>query len=52
MLKILSSMIYTFKMHPLSLENYLGISLVIGNLMIIRDIGVEWTCLGLEWPPA
>ena len=40
--------------HPFSFEDYLGVgtSLIIGNLMIIRVISVEWTCLGLEWPPS
>jgi hypothetical protein len=50
MLKFLSS-ISTSKIYQLSLGNYLGTSLIIGSLMIIRDIGVEWTWLGLEWPP-
>ena len=52
MLKFLSSMLYTSKTHPFSLGNYLGTSLIIRNLMIIRVTSVEWTCLGLEWPPA
>ena len=52
MLKFLSSMLCTSKIHPFSLGNYLGTSLTIGNLMIIRVINVEWTWLGLEWPSA
>ena len=51
MLKFLSSMLCTAKIHPFSLGNYLGISLIIGNLMRIRITIVEWTWLGLEWPP-
>ena len=51
MLKFLSSMLCTSKIHPFSLGNYLGTSLIIGNLMIIRVTSVEWTWLGLEWPP-
>ena len=45
-------MLCTSKIHPLSLGNYLETSLIIGNLRIIRVISVEWTWLGLEWPPA
>ena len=41
MLKFLSSMSCTSKIHPFSL----------GNLMRITDTSVEWTWLGLEWPP-
>ena len=52
MLKFLSSMLCTSKIHPFSLGNYLGTSLVNGNLMIIRVIGVEWTLLRLEWSPS
>ena len=52
MFEFFSSMSCTFKIHPFSLENYLGTSLIIGNLMIIRVTSVEWTWLGLEWPPA
>ena len=52
MLKFLSSMLCTSKIHSFSLGNYLGTSLIIGNLMIIRVTSVEWTWLGLEWPPA
>ena len=51
MLKFLSSMLCTSKRHPFSLGNYLGTSLIIGNLMKIRVTSVEWTWLGLEWPP-
>ena len=50
MLKFFSSMICTSKIHPFG--NYLGTSLIIGNLMIIRVTSVEWTWLGLEWPPS
>ena len=52
MLKFLSSMLCTSKIHLVSLGNYLKISLIIGNLMISRAISVEWTWLGLEWPLA
>ena len=52
MLHFFSSMLCASKIHPLSLGNYLGTSLIIGNLMIIRVTSVEWTCLGLEWPPS
>ena len=52
MVKILSSMLCTSKIHPFSLGNYLGTSLIIANLMRIRVTSVEWTWLGLEWPPA
>ena len=52
MLKFLSSMLCISKIHPFSLGNYLGTSLIVGNLMIIRDTSVEWTWLELEWPPA
>ena len=47
MLKFMSSMLCTSKIHPFPLGNYLGTSLVIGNLMRIRVISVEWTWLGL-----
>ena len=51
MLKFFSSMLYKFKIHPFSLGNYLGTSLIIENLMIIKVTSVEWTWLGLlEWP--
>jgi hypothetical protein len=50
MLKLFSSMLCTSKIYPFPLGNYLGTSLIIGNLMITRDTGVEWTWLGLEWP--
>ena len=46
MLKSLSSMLCTSKIHPFSLGNYLGPSLIIGNLMRIRVTSVEWTWLG------
>jgi hypothetical protein len=52
MLKFLSSMLCTSRIHPFSLGNYLRSSLIIGNFMIIRDTSVEWTCLGLQWPLA
>jgi hypothetical protein len=51
MLTFLSSMLCTSEVHAFSLGNYLGTSLIIGNLMISRGISVEWTWLGLEWPP-
>ena len=43
MLKFLSSMLCTSRIHPFSLENYLRTSLITGNLMIIRVTSVEWT---------
>jgi hypothetical protein len=46
MLKFPSSMLCTSRIHPFSLGNYLRISLIIGNLMIIRATCVEWTWLG------
>ena len=46
MLKLFSSMLYTSKIHPFSLENYMGASLIIGNLMIIKVTSLEWTWLG------
>ena len=46
MLKFLSSMLCTSRIHPFSFGNYVRTSLIIGNLMIIRVIGVEWTWLG------
>jgi hypothetical protein len=49
MLKIVSSMLCTSKLHPFSLGNYLGTSLIINYLMTIRVTSVEWTCLRLEW---
>ena len=52
MLKFLSSTLRTSKKHPFSLGNYLGTSLIIGSLMIIRVSSVEWTWLGLVQPPA
>ena len=48
MLKFLSSMLCTSKIHPFLLGNYLETPLIIGNLLIIRVISVEWTWLGLE----
>ena len=41
MLKVLSSMLCTFNMRPFSLGNYLGASLIVGNLMRIRVTNVE-----------
>jgi hypothetical protein len=46
MLKFLSSILCTYRIQPYSLRNYLRTSLIIGNLMIIRVISVEWTWLG------
>jgi hypothetical protein len=46
MLKFLSSMLSTSRIHPFSLGNHLRTSLIIGNLMIIRVTRVEWTWLG------
>ena len=43
MLKFLSSMLCMCKMHPFSLGNYLGTSLKLGKLMIIRVTRLEWT---------
>ena len=51
MLEFLSSMLCTPKKHPFSLENYLGTSLIIGHIMMIKVTSGEWTWLGLEWPP-
>ena len=48
MLKFLSAMLCISKIHPFSLGNYLGTSLIMGNLMIIRVTIVEWTWFGLE----
>ena len=45
---ICNTSIFTWKL----LENYLVTSLIIGNLMIFRVTSVEWTWLGLEWPPS
>ena len=45
MLKFLSSMLYTTKLHPFSLGNYLGTALIINYLMTIRVTNVEWTWL-------
>ena len=52
MLKFLSSMLCTSKIHSFSLGTYLGTPLIIGNFIIIRVTSVEWTWLGLEWHPA
>ena len=43
MLEFLSSMLCTSKIHPFSLGNYLGTSLIIENLMIIKVTSAEWT---------
>ena len=51
MLKFISSMLCTSKIHSFSHGNYLGTSLIIGNFMRIRVTSVEWTWLGLEWTP-
>ena len=51
MQKPLSSVLGTYEIHPFSLGNYLGTSLIIGNSMGIRVTSVERTWLGLEWPP-
>ena len=45
-------MLCTSRIHPFALGNYLGTSLIIGNVMIIRVTSVEWTWLRLEWPHA
>ena len=50
MLNFVSSMLCISSIHPFSLGNYLGTSLISGDLMRIRVTGVEWTWLGLEWP--
>ena len=42
MLKFFSSILCTSKMHPFSLGNYLGTSLIIGILMIIKVTTIEW----------
>ena len=52
MLKYLSSILCTSKIHSFSFGNYLGTSLFIGNLMIVRVNSVEWIWLGLEWHPS
>ena len=46
MLKFLSSMLCTSRIHPFSRGNYLRTSLIIGNLMRNRVTSVEWTWLG------
>ena len=46
MLKWLASMVCTSRIHPFCLWKYLRTSLIIGNLIIIRVISVEWTWLG------
>ena len=52
MLRFLSSMLCTSKIHPLSLGNHLGASHISGNLRIIRVTSVECTWLGLKWSSA
>ena len=52
MLRFLSSMLCTSKIHPFSLRKSLGTSLIVGNLMRIRVTSLEWTWLGWEWPHA
>ena len=52
MLKFFLFMSCTSKIHPFSFENYLGTSLIIVNLMVIKITSVEWTWLGLELPPS
>ena len=51
MLESFSFMICASEMRPFSLGN-VGTSLIVGNVMRIRVTSVEWTWLGLEWPPA
>ena len=51
MLQFFSSMVCTSNIHPFSFGMYLGTLYIIGNLMRIRVTSVEWTWLGLEWPP-
>ena len=46
MLKFLPFMLCTSRIYPFSLGNYLRTSPIIGNLMLIRVISVEWTWLG------
>ena len=41
MLEFLSFILCTSKTHPFSLGNYLGTSIIVGNLTLIRVIGVE-----------
>ena len=43
-------MYITSKIHALLFGKYLGTSLIIENIMIIRVTSVEWTWLGLECP--
>jgi hypothetical protein len=45
MLNFLSPMLCTSDVHPSSLENYLGTSLIVGNVLIIRVTSVKWTWL-------
>ena len=52
MLRSLSSMLCTSKIHLFSLGNCLETSHMIENLMVIRVNSVEWTWLGSEWPHA
>ena len=41
---LLSMLCASNNIHPFSLGNYLGTSLLIWNLIIIRDTSVEWAC--------
>ena len=52
MLRFLSTMLCTSNIHPFPLGNYLGTSLIIGNVVRIRVTSAKWTWLGLEWPLA
>jgi len=56
MLKFLSSMLCTSRVHPFSLGNYLRTSLIIGNVKITRHVqliylGVYVRYTDLEWIP-
>ena len=46
MLKFFSNVLCTSKIHQFSLGNYLGTSLIFGNLVIIKIISVEWILFG------
>ena len=52
MLKFLSYVLCTSKIHRISLGNYLGTLLIIGSFMRVRVTSIEWTWLELEWPHA
>jgi hypothetical protein len=45
MLKFLSPMLCTSRIHSFSLGNYLRTSPIVGNLMIIRVTSIGWTWL-------